>query len=307
MQNLRRSLPLLNALVAFESAARHRSLTRAAEEIGISQSAVSRHVANLEAQTGLALFRRRHKAVEPSEAGVRLAAAIASGFGHVRAVLEELQQARPDRPLTIACSYDVASLWVLSRLPALRARLGEREIRLVTSDSYIDFGSADIDLSLRFGRGQWPGFKATCLLRERACPVAAGAWLRSTVGRRRPLSAAEIVALPLLHLSNPSSTGLDWVRWARHHGVKLPAGNSAGRFTSYTILLQAAAEGRGVALGWRGFVDPSVRRGTLVELAELAVETRRGLYLVHRGDIDPGDVATAIQALGADAGGPAQE
>jgi DNA-binding transcriptional LysR family regulator len=297
MQSLRRSLPLLNALVAFESATRHRSLTRAAEEIGISQSAVSRHVANLEAQTGLALFRRRHKAVEPSEAGLRLAAAIASGFGHVRAVLEELQQARPDRPLTIACSYDVASLWVLPRLPALRARLGGREIRLVTSDSYIDFGSADIDLSLRFGRGHWPGFKATCLLRECAAPVAAPALLRGA-GRRSALSAAEIAALPLLHLSNPGTTGLDWARWARHHGVKLPAGGSAGRFTSYTILLQAAAEGRGVALGWRGFVDASVQRGALVEVADLAVATRRGLYLVHRGDIDPGDVAEAIGALG---------
>ena len=139
-------------------------------------------------------------------------------------------------------------------------------------------------------------------MRERACPVVAPALLRSAAGPKASPSAAEIVALPLLHLGDSGSAGLDWMRWARHHGVRLPAGGSAGRFTSYTILLQAAVEGRGVALGWRGLVDPSVQRGALAEIAELAVETRRGLYLVHRGDIDPGDVAKAIQALGADAG-----
>ena len=115
MTNLRRSLPLLNALVAFEAAARHGNITRAADELHVSQSVVSRHVANLERQTGLCLFEHRAHRVTVTRDGARLAAAIEQGLGHVRDVLDALQQEKRAPRLTLACSYDLAVLWLMPR------------------------------------------------------------------------------------------------------------------------------------------------------------------------------------------------
>src|SRR5579863_2977735 len=122
MVTLRRSLPSINALVVFEVAARHRNLTAAGAELCIAASAVSRHVATVERETGLTLFTRRGNRLELSAAGQRLADAIGDGLGHVRDVLSSLRQRESSSTLTIACSHDLAQNWLMPRFRELAER-----------------------------------------------------------------------------------------------------------------------------------------------------------------------------------------
>src|SRR5579859_3583081 len=124
MVTLRRSLPPLNALVVFEVAARHRNLTAAAAELCIAASAVSRHVATVERETGLSLFKRKGNRLELTAAGQRLAEAVAAGLGHVREVLSSLKQREVSRTLTIAVSHDLAQHWLMPRFRELTEAVG---------------------------------------------------------------------------------------------------------------------------------------------------------------------------------------
>ena len=280
MSSLRHSLPLLNALVAFEAAARHGSVTRAAEELFVSQSVVSRHVANLERQSGLQLFRRSARRVEVTDAGRQLATAVAFGLGHVRDVLDALRQRPRHQRLTIASSYDLAFLWLMPRFASLRALVPDTELRLVTSDSYLDFDAPDNDLSLRFGRGRWPGARAVKLFGEAVFPVCAPALLAELPSLRRAMRPAELARAPLLALAPQSSGGLDWTSWFKAAGAAPPS--PVATFTSYTVLLQAALTGKGVALAWAHLLDEYLDSGRLVRLTSQVATSRFGFYLVVR-------------------------
>ena len=167
MMTLRRSLPPLNALVVFEVAARHRNLTAAGAELCIAASAVSRHVAAVERETGLTLFMRHGNRLELTAAGQRLADAIGAGLGHVRDVLSSLKQRETDATLTIACSHDLAQIWLMPRFRELAEQFEDRQLRVITAATYEGFDAPDIDLSIRFGDGKWPGFESsTCLTRK---------------------------------------------------------------------------------------------------------------------------------------------
>lgn len=281
--SLRRALPNLNALAVFECAARHGNLTRAARELGIAQSAVTRHVQLLEAETGLPLFRREGRAVRPTEAGRALAEAVASGFGAVRDTIARLGR-EAGRGLTIACSWDVAHLWLVPRLQALRRRMPEAAIRLITSDSYVDFEGADIDLSLRFGTGPWGASVATRLFAEAAFPVAAPALLaQADLDRPAALPPERIRLLPRLDLEERTAS-VGWADWFAAAGLPRAAAPAAARFRSYAFLLEACREGAGVALGWRHLVDDLLDRGLLVRLGAVEIGSDAGLQAVHRPD-----------------------
>src|SRR5258706_10229285 len=151
MVTLRRSLPPMNALVVFEAAARHRNLTAAGAELCIAASAVSRHVATVERETGLTLFTRNGNRLELTATGRRLADAIGAGLGHVRDVLSSLKQRDANRILTIACSHDLAQNWLMPRFRDLAELLSDRQLRVITAESYQDLDGSDIDFSVRFG------------------------------------------------------------------------------------------------------------------------------------------------------------
>ena len=136
---LRRSLPPINALVVFEVAARHQNLTVAGAELCIAASAVSRHVATVERETGLTLFTRNGNRLELTAAGQRLADAIAAGLGHVRDVLTSLTQRESKRVFTIACSHDLAQIWLMPRFRELAEHIGDRQVRVITAASYEGF------------------------------------------------------------------------------------------------------------------------------------------------------------------------
>ena len=280
MQTLRRSLPPINALVVFEVAARHQNLTAAGAELCIAASAVSRHVATVERETGLSLFRRNGNRLELTAAGQRLADAIGAGLGHVRDVLTSLKQRESERTLTIACSHDLAQIWLMPRFRELAEHIGDRQVRVITAASYEGFDAHDIDLSIRFGDGKWPGFTAAHLFDEEGFPICAAEFLA-----RHPelLNAPPQVLMrfPLLRLASEETIGLKWADWLSHQGVKLPV-VTGPVFSTFSLLLLELVAARGVALGYTNIVDQLLIDRRIVRLSDRSVRTGLGFYLVYR-------------------------
>jgi LysR family transcriptional regulator, glycine cleavage system transcriptional activator len=280
MMNLRRSLPPVNALVVFEVAARHQNLTAAGAELCIAASAVSRHVAAVERETGLSLFRRNGNRLELTVAGQRLADAIGAGLGHVRDVLTSLKQRESERTLTIACSHDLAQIWLMPRFRELAEHLDDRQLRVITATTYEGFDAPDIDLSIRFGDGKWAGFTATHLFDEEGFPICAPELLA-----RHPelLNAPPHVLMkfPLLRLASEESIGLKWADWLSHQGVKLPV-VSGPMFSTFSLLLLELVAARGIALGYQHIVDQLFIDRRIVRLSDQSVRSGLGFYLVYR-------------------------
>jgi len=279
MRALKTSLPTLNALAVFESAARHCNLTRCAEEIRVSQSAVSRHISNLEHQIGFVLFNRHGKKLQLTLAGRRLAEAVGFGLGHINDVLSSLRREAVPGRVTIACSYDIAMLWLVPRFSALRTEMPGVEFRLLTSDIYGEFDAPEIDLSLRFGTGPWAGMKHERLFDEEVYPVCAPSLLaRWPKLAKSPLA---IESAPLLHYKRSPNDGLGWREWFAALGLDRPQVTHSNVFSSYIFVLESALAGNGVALCWKGFLEAHLDAGVLRKLPGDSLHSKDGIYVVY--------------------------
>jgi LysR family glycine cleavage system transcriptional activator len=294
MQTLRRSLPPINGLVVFEVAARHQNLTAAGAELCIAASAVSRHVATVERETGLSLFRRNGNRLELTAAGQRLADAIGAGLGHVRDVLTSLKQRESERTLTIACSHDLAQIWLMPRFRELAGHIEDRQVRVITAVTYEGFDAPDIDLSIRFGDGKWPGFKAAHLFDEEGFPICAPELLE-----RHPelLNAPPQVLMkfPLLRLVSEETIGLKWADWLSHQGVKLPV-VTGPVFSTFSLLLLELVAARGIALGYKHIVDQLLIDRRIVRLSDGSIRTGLGFYIVYR-EPEPIPIETLVHVF----------
>lgn len=291
---LRRSLPPLNALVVFEVAARHRNLTTAGAELCIAASAVSRHVAAVERETGLSLFKRHGNRLELTASGQRLADAIGAGLGHVRDVLSSLKQRETHATLTIACSHDLAQNWLMPRFRELAECIDDRQLRVITAASYESFDAPDIDLSIRFGSGKWPGFKAVHLFDEEGFPICAPELL----ARHPELMNASpqiLMKFPLLRLASEKTIGLKWADWLSDQGVKLPV-ITGPMFPTFSLLLLELVAARGIALGYKHIVDQLCVDRRVVRLSNHSVSSGLGFYVVYR-EPEPVAIETLIHVF----------
>jgi LysR family transcriptional regulator, glycine cleavage system transcriptional activator len=294
MMTLRRSLPPLNALVVFEVAARHRNLTAAGAELCIAASAVSRHVAAVEHETGLTLFKRHGNRLELTAAGQRLADAIGAGLGHVRDVLASLKQRETDATLTIACSQDLAQMWLMPRFRALAEHFEDRHLRVITAATYEGFDAPDIDLSIRFGDGKWPGFKSVHLFDEEGFPICAPELL----ARHPELMNAPpqvLLKFPLLRLASEETIGSRWADWLCGQGATLPVINGP-IFQTFSLLLLELVSARGVALGYKHIVDQLLVDRRVVRLSDRSVRTGLGFYVLYR-EPEPIPIGALIDIL----------
>jgi LysR family transcriptional regulator, glycine cleavage system transcriptional activator len=298
MLSLRRSLPPVNALLVFEAAARHGNLTAAGTELCIAASAVSRHVSNLERETGLVFFIRSGNRLELTAAGRRLAEAISAGLGHVRDVLSDLKQKAAKRTFTVGCSYDLAHSWLMPRFREIAELVVEQQLRVVTSDLYETFDSADVDLSVRYGNGRWPGFAVVHLFDEEVFPICGPTLLAS---HPELLNAAPeiLMKFPLLQLT--SDDGLKWADWLRDQGAELPVVNGPA-FTNYSLLMLELVAGRGLGLGYAHIIDHLLLDRRVVRLSDRSIRSDYGMYAVFR-EADSLPIKTIVNLLRKSAAG----
>ena len=272
-----RRLPL-QRLAVFEAAARHGSFSAAARELGMTQSAVSHHIADLEDELGITLFARIWRGVAPTEAGAHLADGLGRSLGRIAAAVERAQAIGRGQALTVATDFGFAAFFLLPRLAALRAVMNGIDVRFVTRQEDFDPEVETEDVAIVFGEGPWPRCRETMLVGEEVTPVAAPGFL----AERPPATPDDLARLPLLHLDAANrGRWLTWDDYLERLGTVRPPGAQRLSFNNYILVIQAAIAGQGVALGWRPLVDDALAQGLLVPVPMPAVTTASGYHLVE--------------------------
>ena len=275
-------MPSTSALQAFESAGRLLNFSRAAEELHTSQSAISRHVATLEARLDTALFdRRRRKQLALTYQGEQLYRAVVAGFDGIQGAIDAIAGTRDDAQVTIACTHENSHLILLPRFDALQQALGDdKTIRVMTYEYDAMRRALDprVDITIRYDVEESKPADRVPIVREAIRPVVSPTFLAANESRLRD-DMAEWLSLPFLELSKHNYGWASWEDWftAQQIGASRPAYQ---HFNNYIYLLEAAAAGKGVALGWRGLVDRYIEAGVLVEIGPDYVEFERAIHAV---------------------------
>jgi LysR family glycine cleavage system transcriptional activator len=280
-----RSLPALVSLRAFEAAARRLSFSLAAQELFVTQSAISHHIQRLESELGVALFERRTRAVALTPAGQAY-------YEHVHAAFELLRQGTDDirAPATARATLKVgllasfATRWLAPRLPAFAAAHPGIDLQLQTDIGLADVAGGEVDVAIRYGRGGWPGIASRLLMAERLSVVCAPALI---AGRKRPRTANDLLRHPLLasHARQP----FEWDAWSRRFGMDLGRAQTV-RLHDYNIVVEAALAGQGLAMGRHRLIAPHLASGALVDALPGTVleDPRIGWWFVApRGALKP--------------------
>ena len=265
-------LPSLNALRAFEVAARLGSFTLAAGELHVTQSAVSHQVCGLEEELGTPLFERRPRALRLTPAGALLAKAAGRGFAAIAEGTRRMREARP-RPLTVSVLPSFGARWLLPRLGRFRAGWPEIELRIHASREPAHFGRDEVDAAVRYARRAPRGLHVERLLSEQLFPVCAPRLAR------RLRAVSDLRRCALLHEESESRHG-GWREWLQAAGG---AGFDWERGTTFTdahLMLDAAQAGQGVALARSALAERDLAAGRLVRPFDLSVPARHHYYFV---------------------------
>jgi putative choline sulfate-utilization transcription factor len=273
-----RSLPPLNALLAFEAAAHSGSFTAAAKQLGSTQSAISQQIRGLEEALGKPLFTRIYRGVVLNESGEALYGAVSLGFDQIRETVKKLQQVSGKRRINVATDFACAAYWLVPRLSSYREQHPDTEVRIITAHSYTAFEDADdVDLLIRYCSVPPKLGTAIPLFHEEVYPICSPYFLKEYGDVKSHKGLAQ---LPLLALRQDHAAGwMDWLRLFEQRGSQVLPSKPIMEFDNYTLLVQSAIAGQGVGLGWGTLIDDLVERGVLVALSDFSVNTQGGYYL----------------------------
>ena len=271
----------LRALQAFDAAATHSSLSKAAKALGVTHGAVSRQIKQLELYLGVHLLHRRPNGVEKTDAGEQLHRATRQAFAALQIGLRGVKRVRDGRSVTISLSASLATKWLVPRLPAFRAQYPGIALFLDTNDEVIDFDDSEVDVALRYGVPNWGDLHCERLVEEDSIVVAAPSLIAKVT---LPMAPTAIARLPLLHDQFDPA----WDKWADAVGLDRSKVAAADvKYRDSAVLITAAIDGQGVALARRLLVGDDLDAGRIVRLDATAILLDRALYFVCRtGDQD---------------------
>lgn len=288
----RRPLPPLASLRAFEAAARHLSFSLAAQELFVTQSAVSHHIQKLENDLGVALFERLTRAVALTSAGQCYYEQVHAAFELLRNGTEAMRVSTDTArtTLTVGLLASFATRWLAPRLPAFSLAYPDIDLQLRPDIALADVAAGEVDVSIRYGRGAWPGIRAQQLISERLSVVCAPALI---AGSNPPRVPHDLTRYPMLvsHAGQP----FEWDAWCRRFDADLSAAQTV-RLHDYNIVVEAALAGQGIAMGRHSLIRPQLASGALVEVlpGTTLEDPRIGWWLVTpRGKL--GDAARAFR------------
>ena len=277
----RRRLPPLNALRAFEAAARHLNFSRAADELSVTPGAVSQQIQNLEDYVGAALFKRTPKGLLLTDAAQTALPALREAFDRLAEAASLLTAAVDGRRLTLT-----AAALLRRQVAGAAARRASRQahpqvdVWLSADMELVDFAAGEVDLAIRYGAGRYPGLEVHRLMSETVIPVASP----ELPGRpTRSTTPADLANHILLHDGSPDADDScpDWSMWLAARGVKGVDGTRGPRFNQSSLVIEAAVDGRGVALAKRTLAQADLDAGRLVAPLQIATAVDFAYYLVH--------------------------
>jgi len=281
-------LPPLNALKAFEAAARHASFRKAASELSVSPAAISHQIKNLEETLGVQLFHRLSRGLKLSAAGQAALPLLRDGFGRLAAAVQQMREDDERRPaLRISAPPSLAAKWLLPRLSGYTARNPGLDIRLSATPALIDdgrpaatsdgFHEAEADLAIRFGEGDWPGCRVEKLMEVSALPLCSPRLLGGERPLRRP---DDLRHHTLLHDDTGYAGRPEWKAWLEAAGVTDIDTARGPRFNQAALAIDAAAEGQGVALTLEPLARADLAAGRLAAPFEVRLRLKPAYYLV---------------------------
>lgn len=260
-------LPPLNAIRAFEAAARHLSITGAAEELSVTAGAVSRQIRSLEESFGFKLFVRGHRQIALTRQGQEYYRAVTKALDELRDATRRLRRRTQRKQLRIRAYTTFAMRWLIPRLSGFHAEHPEIEVLLKASLDPVDFRKEDIDGAIRLGDGRWPGAHTYRLVSNLLAPVCSPALLQARPRLKRP---TDLVRQTLLHsMARPD----DWATWLRAEGIDELVDPRAGMsYESSAMAYAAAVEGQGLAMAQLFLVEEDLRAGRLERPFERVVD-----------------------------------
>ena len=269
------TLPSLAGLRAFEAAARHLSFTRAAAELNVTQTAVSHLIRRLEEQLGVSLFVRKNRALVLTREAARYLPAVHSAFEDLRRATDRLRRPERDGVLTVSTTASLAAKWLVTRVAAFQDANPGIEVRIHTSSHLVDFQREDVDIAVRYGRGNWPGLRTEWLMAEDMFPVCSPSLLQ---GERPLRSPEDLTHHTLLHAT---ASREDWQLWLTAAGLPVSLATRRGlSFDQSFMAIEAAVEGLGIALGRTRFVEADIAAGRLVVPFDVVLPADAGFYIV---------------------------
>ncbi|HBX54865.1 transcriptional regulator GcvA [Pseudomonas sp. UBA2684] len=270
---MRRKIPSTTALVAFESAARHQSFTKAAEELALTQSAICRQIASLEEFLNVELFRRSRRGVKLTEAGLSYARRVATQLDAVERDTLAVMGQQGAMSIELAVVPTFGTQWLLPRLKDFQRLHPEITVNLTNRTRPFLFADTEFDAAVYFGDGDWSGTSSHLLMRENPMPVCSPALLDGCA----QLSATQLATLPLLQ---QTTRPYAWRQWFNSLGVTIARDMSGPRYELFSMLAQAAMHEMGIALIPPFLIQRELAEGRLVIALEHAYRNDKAYYLI---------------------------
>ena len=277
MLNLRRKIPPLRSLIAFEACARHLSFTRAGEELGVTQVAISRQIKSLEDYLGCKLFDRLHRAIRLNEAGREFQGEIVPSLVRMASCVDKLQSGGGGKTITVGTTTGFSAYWLMPRLSRFRAAHPDVDLRIAVDDKCVDLRSAGIDLAVRYGQGNWPGVTSEFFCESRVIPLCSPSYWGD-----RPITddPSDLLGEQLIDFDYVVDSS--WANWFSWQGVKLDREPATIITDAYTSMVQAAQSGQGIALLSAPLIEDLVNSDALMAPTSMAPQKLPGGYYLVR-------------------------
>ncbi len=268
------NLPSLTMLSAFEATARHMSVKLASAELNVTPGAVNRQVRGLEEEAGTPLFFREKGGMRLTPEGEELYAVLARGFSRASETFHRIRTGRSQTNVTLACSTAFGALWLMPRIGDFWRGNPDVSVNHMISDVAQDYRRAEVDLRVRYGAGVWPDEVSHRLFGDRVFPVCGPGYYKT----HRKAAGEALAELDLLHVEGVDPSWTNWEEFLRRAGI--PHGPLVGRrFNNHSVLLQAAMDDQGVALGWERLIAPRLKAKQLYRLSDIGIEAPGAYYL----------------------------
>lgn len=276
---MKRALLPLNALRAFDAAARHLSFKKAAEEISVTPAAISQQIRSLEEYLGVQLFIRDKQVLRLTKQAERALPSLEDAFENFEVTVDILQESEKDNDLRLTLSPSFASKWLIPRLGRFQDEHPEIAVRVSASMDLVNFRNTDFDLAVRYGRGNYPGLYVEELMKEEVFPVCSPELL---TGEKSIKTYEDLRNVTLIHddSSLEDESCPKWEMWLKAVGITMPNDGKRIHFNTTQLTLEAALAGRGVAIAKGTIAKDDLEKGKLVKLFARAQPVDFAYYIV---------------------------
>ncbi len=283
-------LPPFTSLTAFEAAARHLSFKSAAQELSVTPGAVSHQIKALESELSTPLFQRLHRGVELTSDGLALYETLSATFGQISQQLSRIRQSGDAETVTVGSTTAVAALWLSPAIIQFWRQHPQVKVNQVTQDRVFQ-SLAGFDFVISYGKFEIPSVECTPLYRDALVAVAAPEVARALTGG----TLEQLARSGLIHLDAENPSWTQWPEWFQALGYTGDLSTST-KVTSFSIALQIAQNGTGIALGWHRLVQPMIESGALAVIEPYAIAAPHQFYLAGLPHEDLSENARALKA-----------